>query len=118
MPHRPRTISDRLAEALTAAANARWDLEGLTRRPLRLYYLCMSIVKMNDPVEVAGEVTTIARLADEGRIVFRAYTTTTRKRQGERRERVMYVAEMRDTGEGWEIGKLAYLSRTKQPIEV
>ena len=72
----------------------------------------MRRTKMSDPVLVDSEVTTIARLADEGRITFRAVTVTCRKRQGERRERIAYLAELKDTGEGWEIGRLAYLSRT------
>lgn len=78
----------------------------------------MSRVKMNEPVELDGEVTTIARLAAEGRIVFREFITYTRKRLGERHERIVYAAEVKGTDLWWEIGKLAYLSRTKQPVMV
>jgi len=73
------------------------------------------IVKMSDPVLVDGEVTTLAALADAGRLIFREVEVTCRKRLGERRTRIAYFADLLDTGEGWEIGRLAYLSRTKQP---
>ena len=76
------------------------------------------IVKMSDPVLVDGEVTTLAALADAGRLIFREVEVTCRKRLGERRTRIAYFAELLDTGEGWEIGRLAYLSRTKQPVTV
>lgn len=76
----------------------------------------MSRVTLNEPVELDGEVTTIARLAAEGRIVFREFITYTRKRLGERHERIVYAAEVKGSADlWWEIGKLAYLSRTKQP---
>ena len=78
----------------------------------------MVIVRMNDRVQVEHEVTTIAQLAEEGRIEFRAVTTTCRKRQGERRERIAYCAFLKGTDECWEIGKLAYLSRTGAPVTV
>ena len=75
-------------------------------------------VRLTDPVQLGGEVTTIARLAAEGRIVFRSFEVTCRKRLGERRTRIAYFADLKDspTGEGWEIGKLAFLSRTGQEV--
>lgn len=76
------------------------------------------IVRMNDPVQVGHEVTTISRLAEEGRIEFRSVTATCRKRQGERRERTAYCAFLKGTDECWEIGKLAYLSRTGGKVDV
>lgn len=77
----------------------------------------MVIVRMNDRVQVEHEVTTIARLAEEGRIEFRAVTTVSRKRHGERHERTAYCAFLKGTDECWEIGKLAYMSRTGAPVE-
>lgn len=76
----------------------------------------MAVLKLSDPVFVDGEVTTIARLADEGRIKFVEAERVCRKRQGERRVRRVYLAELTDTGEGWEIGRLAYLSRTGRSV--
>ena len=41
------------------------------------------IVKMSDPVLVDGEVTTLAALADAGRLIFREVEVTCRKRLGD-----------------------------------
>lgn len=76
----------------------------------------MAVVKMNAPVLLDGEVTTIAQLADAGRIEFQQVEVTGRKRLGERKMRTVYLAVVRGTEEAWEIGRLAYLSRTGQGI--
>jgi hypothetical protein len=67
-----------------------------------------------------GEVATIAALADRGLIEFRKVERfhSPRSPNG---HRVAYFADMRGTGNGgvtsgWEIGKLAYLSRTGQDV--
>lgn len=73
-------------------------------------------VKLNAPVQTKdGTITTIAQLAAKGLITFLTFKTDTRKRMGERHERVVYYAEMPDGG-GWEISKTAYLSRTGQRV--
>lgn len=79
----------------------------------------MAITALNAEIRVAstGEVTTIAKLADAGRIRFSVCTMTTRKRQGERHDVVRYFADLiedRADGiiSGWQIGKTAYESRT------
>jgi len=62
-----------------------------------------------------GEITTIAKLADEGRITFREVQNFC-GRGGRLRTAYFadYKAADRPAGgtSGWEIGKLAYLSRT------
>jgi len=73
-------------------------------------------VKLNAPVRgPEGEVTTIAKLADQGLIEF----TKVENFMGARGKiRVAYFADMKDGSGGWEIGKTAYLSRTKQEIKI
>lgn len=63
----------------------------------------------------SGEVTTIARLADRGLITFREVQHFKGSARGSIRK--AYFADMPD-GCGWEISKLAYLSRTGQAVSV
>lgn len=71
----------------------------------------MTTTKLTAPVRTPdGEVTTIDALAAAGRIVFRevlhfAY-----------RKNPAYFADLDNTTAGWEISRLAYLSRTGQPV--
>lgn len=68
------------------------------------------VIRIKDLVRNDGEITTIAELDARGLIEYkevknflcRGKTTT------------KYFADIKGTREGWEIGKLAFLSRTKQ----
>ena len=73
-------------------------------------------VKLNQPVRVSDtEVSTIADLDSQGRIVWEKVDNwhSNRSQTG---TRIAYFANLKDDPNraGWEIGKLAYLSRTKQ----
>lgn len=61
------------------------------------------------------EVTTIAELATRGEIEFRKVDNFGKRGGG---LRTAYFADIRGTMEGWEISRLAYLSRTGHKIEV
>ena len=62
-----------------------------------------------------GEVATIAALADRGMIEFRKVEKFYAPRSPNG-HRVAYFADLRGTTSGWEIGKLAYLSRVGQEV--
>ena len=75
--------------------------------------------KLNEPVNNAGEITTINELDKRGLIFFEK----SERFQTKRGISTKYFAVVKgtDTKEGirsgWEIGKTAYLSKTKQAIE-
>lgn len=72
--------------------------------------------KLNEPVRTPdGEVTTINELAEAGRITFNVSHNFYTRRGG---PYTKYFADLDGTTAGWEIGKLAYLSATKQKVEV
>lgn len=57
-----------------------------------------------------GELTTIAELADTGKIEFEKVENF----RGKRTTRTVYLATIKGTKKAWEIGKRAYLSRTRE----
>jgi hypothetical protein len=65
--------------------------------------------KLTDLVRNEGEITTIEELDARGLITYKEVKNFQTKRS----VGTKYFAEIRETKEGWEIGKLAYLSRTK-----
>ena len=72
-------------------------------------------VRLKDSVRLpGGTVSTIATLADEGRIQFNKVDSFHKRGGG---TRIAYFAELA-SGECWEIGKKAYLSRTGQGVEL
>ena len=71
------------------------------------------IVKMKDPVRNEGEITTIDELDKRGLIDFKEVKNF----WGGRKHSMKYFADIKGTMEGWEIGKLAYLSRTGREVE-
>ena len=87
----------------------------------------MATTKMSDPVRhvVTGEVTTLATLADAGRLTFSAIEVEGPKRNGLRTVSTRYYADLADlSGEwagreiGWQISRAAYLSRTGRATEI
>lgn len=75
----------------------------------------MSKVKINDPVEYNGKVTTIDELDSQGLIEFiEEKAMSKRAKSG---ETIKYYAWLRGLGNGWEIGKMAYNSRMKKQSE-
>ena len=74
------------------------------------------VVKMKDLVRNEGEVTTIDELDRRGLIEFREvknfYSPRAKKLVAK------YFADIKGTKGGWEIGKLAYLSRIGNKAEV
>ena len=79
-------------------------------------------VKLNGLVRLSsGEITTINDLDAKGLIVYETCLMTGPKRNGERKEVRHYQAVIKSTktDKGWQcfdIGKFAYLSKTKQEI--
>ena len=71
-------------------------------------------VTLSAPVNHDGKVTTIAELAAHGLITFREVAKFGRKRGG---VAPAYFADL-PNGAGWEIGKVAYLSRTGHKISI
>lgn len=73
--------------------------------------------KLSDLVRhpATGEVTTIAALADRGEIEFRSVNRFA-GRSGKVRK--AYFADIKGTSQGWEIGKLAYQSRTACTVDL
>ena len=71
------------------------------------------VVKMKDPVRNEGEITTIDELDKRGLIDFKEVKNF----WGGRKQSTKYFADIKGTTEGWEIGKLAYLSRTGIKVE-
>jgi hypothetical protein len=86
----------------------------------------MAKTSMTQPVRIAatGEVTTLTKLASEGRLTFSTCVMDGPKRQGERKSVTRYFADLVDpslpegTSTGWEIGETAYKSRTGQTIDI
>ena len=71
--------------------------------------------KLNDLVRTPdGEVTTISALDDRGMIAFEAVERFAARASSKPRK--AYFASMKGTLAGWEIGKMAYLSRTGQTV--
>ena len=80
----------------------------------------MAIVKLNELVQVSDtEVSTISDLAAQGRIVWERVDNWSSRRSATG-VRTAYFANLKDSLDraGWEISKLAYLSRTGQPVHV
>ena len=77
----------------------------------------MAKCKMTDLVRhpQTGEVCTLGTFADRGLIEFREIGNF-HVRGGNTRK--AYFADIKGTMNGWEIGKLAYLSRTGQAVQV
>ena len=80
----------------------------------------MAIVKLDALVQVSDtEVSTISDLAAQGRIVWEKtdHWHAPRSATG---QRTAYFATLKDSPDraGWEISRLAYLSRTGQPVHV
>ena len=71
-------------------------------------------VRMKDPVRHEGEITTIDELDKKGLIEFKEEKNF----HTERRSIIAYFADIKGTEEGWQIGRLAYLSRTGRKVEV
>ena len=79
-------------------------------------------VKLNGLVRLSsGEITTINDLDSKGLIVYESCIMDGPKRNGMRKSVIHYQAVIKSTKtdngcECWDIGKLAYLSKTKQKI--
>ena len=75
-----------------------------------------STVSLTAPVRdpESGKATTIAALAEQGRITFRAVPNFMTRTGG---MRTAYFADVAD-GSGWEISKVAYQSRTGQKVDL
>ena len=71
-------------------------------------------VRMKDPVRHEGEITTIDELDKRGIIEFKEEKNF----HTGRRAIIAYFADIKGTEEGWQIGRLAYLSRTGRKVEV
>lgn len=70
----------------------------------------MARFRLDAPVrDMNGNITTIAAMADAGLIVFRKVTIYSSRGQG---TRTAYFADFKGTMTGFEIGRLAYESRT------
>ena len=70
-------------------------------------------VRLKDLVRLPdGTISTIADLADGGRVEFRKITNFAD------RGITKYLAELKDGSGAWEIGELAYLSRTGARNEI
>jgi hypothetical protein len=63
------------------------------------------------------EVSTISDLDNQGRIVWTEIKNWHAPRSAAG-TRTAYWAYVKGTESGWEVGKLAFLSRTKQPIDL
>jgi hypothetical protein len=72
------------------------------------------MTKLSDPINHNGSVTTISALIDAGLIELRK-SDKFHSRNG---LRTAYFADIKGTTSGWEISKLAYLSRTGQKVEL
>lgn len=69
-------------------------------------------VKMDTPISWEGKVTTVAELADAGKIDFKVSPNFT----GQRGTRTAYFADIKGTKTGWEISATAYKSRTGKAV--
>lgn len=70
------------------------------------------VVRIKDLVRNEGEITTIEALDARGLIEYHEVKNF----WSGRKVTTKYFADIKGTTEGWEIGKLAFLSRTKQKI--
>jgi hypothetical protein len=80
----------------------------------------MAIVKLDALVQVSDtEVSTISDLAAQGRIMWERVDNWSSRRSATG-VRTAYFANLKDSSDraGWEISKLAYLSRMGQPVHV
>ena len=71
------------------------------------------VVRMKDPVRHEGEITTIDELDKRGLIDFKEEKNF----HTGKKSIIAYFADIKGTEEGWQIGKLAYLSRTRRAAE-
>lgn len=71
-------------------------------------------VKLSDLVRYNDEITTINELDKRGLINYVKIDNF----QTKRGTSIKYFADIKTDGQGWEIGKLAYLSKTKQEISI
>lgn len=67
----------------------------------------MTKTRMKDLIRHEGEITTIDELDKKGMIEFKKVDHFY-KRNG-----TVYFADIKGTTDGWEIGKMAYISRTR-----
>ena len=72
------------------------------------------VVKIKDPVRHEGEVTTIGDLDKRGLIEYKEVKNF----WSGRKLTTKYFADIKGTKEGWEINKLAYLSRMGKVITI
>jgi len=72
----------------------------------------MARVKLNEPVDVDGKITTIAQLDQEGKIEYEK--TKTWSKRAASGERVLYIANIKGTDYWFEISQKAYESRTSK----
>jgi len=72
------------------------------------------VVRIKDLVRNDGEITTIAELDGKGLIEYREANNFLSRGK----VTTKYFAEIKGTKEGWEIGKFAFLSRTKQKVKI
>jgi len=73
----------------------------------------MTRVRLSDPIRLPnGMISTVAELADKGEVEFRKITNF-----GDRGV-TKYLAELKDGSGAWEIGELAYLSRTGERNQI
>lgn len=71
------------------------------------------VTRMKDPVRNENKITTIDALDKRGLIEYHEVKSF----WGGRRMRIAYFADIKGTTEGWEIGKMAFLSRTHSPMD-
>lgn len=74
------------------------------------------VVKINDKVRHNGKITTINQLDKDGIIEFKK-TDNFASRITKTGFTTKYFADIKGTNTGWEIGKIAYLSRTGVEIK-
>ena len=67
----------------------------------------MSKTRMKDPIRNEGEITTLDELDKRGMIEFR------KVEHFYNRKGAVYFADVKGTTDGWEIGEVAYQSRTR-----
>ncbi|MBE9594881.1 MAG: hypothetical protein IMF19_15535 [Proteobacteria bacterium] len=72
------------------------------------------VVRIKDLVRNEGDITTIEELDKKGLIEY----TEAKNFLNRGKVTTKFFADIKGTMEGWEIGKLAYLSRTKQKVRL
>lgn len=72
------------------------------------------VVRIKDLVRNEGEITTIEELDDHGVIEYREVKSFLSRGK----TMTKYFADIKGTTEGWEIGKLAFLSRTQKGVDI